>query len=276
MKPNYLIIGGTGKTGRKVVQFLEKRGKNVRIGSRQQTPSFDWQKPENWGELLDGIDKMYVTFQPDLAVPGSKEAISALTEIAKEKGVKKMVLLSGKGETEAEVCEQIVKESGLDFVIIRASWFNQNFSESFFVEPIKAGMVALPKVDAKVPYVDTDDLAEVAIEALLNDHLDGKMCEITGPEVLTFGEVISIIAKETGRDIQLMEVTLEEYDKMLEQAGVPRDYRWLINYLFSEVLGTPGNNVVTHDIEEILGRKAKSFEEYVRETAKTGVWAAIE
>ncbi len=136
MKDNILVIGGTGKTGRKVVEQLKKRNQNVRIGSRNESPSFEWEDPTSWSKALEGIDKVYIVFYPDLAVPGAFEAIQGLTEAAKKAGVKKAVLLSGKGEKEAERCEQLVANSGLDYTLVRASWFNQNFSESFFLEPV--------------------------------------------------------------------------------------------------------------------------------------------
>ena len=136
MKTNILVIGGTGKTGRRVVEQLQNKGIESRIGSRKSSPSFDWDNKETWIETLSGIEKMYVTYYPDLAVPGAKEAIESLTYLAKELGVKKMVLLSGKGEIEAEACEKIVINSGMDYTIVRASWFNQNWSESFFLDPI--------------------------------------------------------------------------------------------------------------------------------------------
>ena len=99
----FLIIGGTGKTGRKVVESLRLLNQNVQIGSRNATPAFDWHKPDGWAEALLGIDKVYITYQPDLAVPGALVAIEQLTKEAKKSGVKKLVLLSGKGEREAEL-----------------------------------------------------------------------------------------------------------------------------------------------------------------------------
>ena len=136
MKDNILVIGGTGKTGRKVVEQLKERNQNVRVGSRNESPSFEWEDPASWPKALEGIDKVYIVFYPDLAVPGAYEAIQGLIEAAKKAGVKKAVLLSGKGEKEAERCEQLVANSGLDYSLVRASWFNQNFSESFFLEPV--------------------------------------------------------------------------------------------------------------------------------------------
>lgn len=186
-----------------------------------------------------------------------------------------MTLLSGKGEREAELCEQVAINSGLAYTIIRASWFNQNFSESFFLDPILAGQVALPQAEAKVPYVDTDDIADVAVEVLMNDKHNGRIYELTGPRALTFPEVIDEISKATGQPIGFTPISLSAYTKMLEAFQLPADYIWLINYLFSEVLAAEGNNVVTSDIEKVLGRKAKDFSEYVQETVATGVWNPV-
>lgn len=272
MKSNILVIGGTGKTGRKVVQKLQALNQNVRIGSRNTDPSFDWQNRNTWPAALEGMEKMYVTFQPDLAVPGALDAIEALTKQAKRSGIKKMVLLSGKGEREAELCEQVVIHSGIDYIIIRASWFNQNFSESFFLDPILAGHVALPQAEARVPYVDTDDIAEVAVEVLMNEKHNGQIYQLTGPRLLTFADVMKEIADATNRMIDFTPISLSAYTKMLEEFQVPADYIWLINYLFSEVLAAEGNDAITNDIENILGRQPKDFSKYVQETVKTGVW----
>ena len=170
MNSNILVIGGTGKTGSRVVKQLQNRGINPRIGSRSASPSFDWDNKDTWVESLNGIEKMYVTYYPDLAVPGAREAIESLTYLAKEIGVKKIVLLSGKGEIEAEACENIVINSGVNYTIVRASWFNQNWSESFFLDPILSGEVALPMSDVLIPFVDAEDIAEVASTVLLDDN----------------------------------------------------------------------------------------------------------
>lgn len=272
MKQNILVLGGTGKTGRRIAQRLNQKGHHVRIGSRSESPAFDWDKPEVWGAVLEGMDKVYISFQPDLAVPGALEAIERLVKESKRQGVQKLVLLSGKGEREAELCEQVVINSGLNFTIVRASWFNQNFSESFFLEPIQHGFVALPKENAQVPYVDADDIADVAVEVLENDKHNGEIYELTGPRFLTFKEVVAEIASATDRNIEFTAISLPAYTKMLRDIGLPEDYVWLINYLFSEVLDNKKNQVITHDIEKVLGRKPKDFSDYVADTAKTGIW----
>lgn len=272
MKKQILVIGATGKTGSRVAKLLKEKGHQVRNGGRSEEPAFDWQNPETFSAALTGMDAAYVTYYPDLAVPGAKEAIEQLTEAAKQTGLKKLVLLSGKGEKEAEACEQIVANSGLEYTLVRASWFDQNFSESFLLDPILAGHVALPMADAEVPFVDAEDIAAMAVEALLNDELNGRTLTVTGPEKITFRQVIDEIAAATGRSIEFESVSIDTYAEMMKQAGLPNDYVWLFSYLFKEVLGNAENQDVSHDIEEVLGRKATSFSEFVEETAKTGIW----
>ncbi len=272
MKNKILVLGGNGKTGRKVVERLTRVGEDVRIGSRSANPKFDWEDPSTWAAALNGMDKVYITYQPDLAVPGASEAIETLVKESKLAGIKKLVLLSGKGEREAELCEQVVIHSGIDYTIVRASWFNQNFSESFFLDAIVAGDVALPQAQATVPYVDTDDIADVVVQTLLDNKHNGQIYELTGPELWKFEEVVKERAQATNRNIKFISITQEEYNKFMEENNVPADYIWLVNYLFTEVLANRENAVVTNDIEKVLGRKPKAFEEYVKETAKTGVW----
>lgn len=272
MKSNILVIGGTGKTGRKVVEILNQRGHNVSVGSRKASPAFDWQNPSGWSQVLKGIEKMYIVFHPDLAIPGAFDAISQLMKAGLAAGVRKAVLLSGKGEKEAEHCEEAVRASGMDYVIVRASWFSQNFSESFLLDPILAGQVALPMSHVKIPFVDTTDIAEVVSEVLVNDAHNGKTYELTGPSLITFKEAIQTIEKNIDRKIGFTPVTIEEYNDTMKAAGLPDDYIWLIDYLFREVLTNPKNQVVTLDVERVLGRKATSFEDYVVKTIPTGVW----
>ena len=275
MKTNILVIGGTGKTGRRVVEQLQNKGIEPRIGSRNTSPSFDWDNKDTWVNALNGIEKMYVTYYPDLAVPGAKEAIESLTYLAKELGVKKMVLLSGKGETEAEACEKIVMDSGLDYSIVRASWFNQNWSESFFLEPILSGEVALPMSDVLIPFVDANDIAEVAATVLLDDTFNGEIIEVTGPELITFKDIVNIISKTSRRNLNFYDITLKQYINGMKQMQIPNDVVWLIEYLFSHVLTNPKNQLVVNDIKRVLGRKAKPFMKYAQETAKTGIWNQV-
>lgn len=266
-----LILGGTGKTGRRVVEKLTGLGQPVRIGSRSANPAFDWDNPDTWPASLQDVTRVYITYQPDLAVPGAFESIEAFTAQAVEAGVQKLVLLSGKGETEAERCEEVVKAASVASTIVRASWFNQNFSESFLRDPILAGHVALPRAEALIPFVDADDIADVVVASLLSDEHSGQTYELTGPRQLTFADVTREIATATGREIAFSPITLDAYEGMMREFQVPEDYIWLVKYLFTEVL-TVDNSVITQDVRRVLGREARDFSDYARETATAGVW----
>ena len=275
MKRNILVIGGTGKTGKRIVNLLTTAGHSVRVGSRQGQPAFDWHNPDGWPAAVEGMDSIYITYQPDLAVPGALEAIEGLVKVAKRAHVEKLVLLSGKGEREAQLCEQVVIHSGLKYTIVRANWFNQNFSENFLLEGILAGHVALPFAEMKIPFVDANDIAEVAVKALTEDEHNGKIYELTGAEGLTFKEAVDIISIVTGRKIQFTGVSISAYVETLRQHELPEDFIWLIEYLFTEVLGNPSNSEITKDVELVLNRKPISFKDYAQETMKTGVWDAM-
>ena len=271
MSNQILVLGGTGKTGKRVAERLTKLNLPVRIASRNTNPTFDWENPYTWPGILSDIQKVYITFQPDLAIPGSTDAIESFTEAAKKAGVQKLVLLSGRGEEEAQQCERVVMAAGVDWTIVRASWFCQNFNEDNFLKPILAGHVALPAGDMGEPFIDADDIADVAVAALTEEGHTNKLYEVTGPRLLTFKDAVAEIAKATGRTINYEQVPIKEYSAVLAEYGLPKDIIWLVTYLFTEVLDGR-NQYVADGVEQALGRKATDFSEYVRKTAATGVW----
>ena len=272
MKHNILVIGGTGKTGRRVVEGLNELGHEVRIGSRSSSHEFNWEDPDSYAPALRGMDRAYIVYYPDLAVPGAKEAIEKLTEAALKEGLEKVVLLSGKGEKEAEACEEIVANSGLNYTLVRASWFNQNFSEGAFLDFILARHVALPMPEAEIPFVDADDIAEVVTKVLVDDSYNSQTITVTGPRKMTFKEVVDTMASDIGKKIQYQPITIGEFKEGLKAAGLPDSYVWLFGYLFQEVLGNPENQEVSDDVERVLGRKATDFRDYVEKTRATGIW----
>ncbi|KQY32939.1 NmrA family transcriptional regulator [Rhizobium sp. Root483D2] len=266
-----LILGGSGKTGRRVAERLLAKGRDVRLASRSTVPAFDWTNPSGWGAALDGVDVAYVSYQPDLAVPGAVEAIGTLSRLALEKGVRHLVLLSGRGEDEALAAEEALKQSGIGYTIIRASWFFQNFSEAFLLDGILAGELVLPVADVREPFIDADDIADVAVAALIEPEHGHKTYEVTGPQLMTFGEAVAQIARQSGRDIRFTTVDIRTYVAMLREAQIPAGYIWLIEYLFMNVLDGR-NESLTDGVIRALGRPPRDFADYVRETATTGVW----
>ncbi|MGH1373773.1 MAG: NAD(P)H-binding protein [Cellvibrionaceae bacterium] len=269
------VVGSTGKTGSRVLSQLQCLGYATRALSRCSTSVFDWSDRSTWSKALEGAVSTYVSYFPDLAVPQSEDDIRAFVDVAKTQGVKHIVLLSGRGEEGAEKAERVVQDSGLDWNIIRASWFMQNFSESFMLDGLKAGELLLPESKADEPFIDVDDIAEVAVAALIRSELRNQLLEVTGPELLSFKVCVDSIAKASGRNIGFQEVPIDDYLVAAREQGLTEDMAWLIRELFVEVLD--GRNAsMTDTIEQVLGRPAKSFEDYVRTTAKQAVWSAPE
>ena len=266
-----LVLGGTGKTGRRVVDRLRARGVAVRVGSRSATPPFDWDDVSTWEPSMRGVRAAYISYYPDLAVPGATEAVSALATIAAAAGVQRLVLLSGRGEAEAEAAERVIQSSGVDWTILRASWFNQNFSESYLLEPVVAGEVVVPAGDVPEPFVDADDIADVAVAALTEDGHAGQLYELTGPRLLTFAEATAEIAKAVDREIAFVSVSPAEYAAGLARDGVPADVTDLLMYLFTTVLD--GRNSHLGDgVQRALGREPRDFYDYAWDTAQQGAW----
>jgi uncharacterized protein YbjT (DUF2867 family) len=266
-----LVLGGTGKTGRRVAQRLATLGWPLRIGSRSADPPFDWEDPATWASALRGVRAVYISYYPDLAVPGAPETVRSFAELALGQGVRRLVLLSGRGEEGAERGERAVQETGADLTVLRSTWFMQNFSEDYMLDHVLSGVVALPAGDTPEPFVDAEDIADVAVAALTDERHIGELYELTGPRLLTFTDAVGEIAKATGRDLRYQPVSHDDHEAALREQGVPPEAIELLTYLFSDVLD--GRNAhVTDGVERALGRPPRDFADYARATAATGVW----
>jgi uncharacterized protein YbjT (DUF2867 family) len=274
MGQDILVLGGTGKTGRRVADRLQARGLPVRIGSRSGAPPFDWEDRSTWAPALEGAAAAYVSFYPDLAVPGAPEAIRELAELALAAGCRRLVLLSGRGEEEAQRAERVLAESGAEWTVLRCSWFMQNFSEGNFAEPIAAGELALPAGDVRAPFVDADDIADVAVAALTEDGHAGRVYELTGPRALTHAEVAAELGRATGRPVRYVPITLAAFTSALAAEGLPPGVVALLAYLFSEVL-VESNSGVADGVRRALGREPRDFATFARDAARAGAWDSV-
>ena len=244
----------------------------MRLGSRSAEPRFDWTDPGTWDAALDGVAAVYVAYQPDLAEPGALETVTAFFSRAKQAGISRIVLLSGRGEPVAEAAEDALKETGVDWTILRAAWFMQNFSEAFFLDLVRSGEVILPTGMAAEPFIDLEDLADAAAVALTEDGHARRLYEVTGPGALTFDDAIRQIADAAGRDIPVSHVPPDEYAALLRRTGVPEVEVGLWLYMFTTILD--GRNTPTAPgIEQALGRPPSTFAAYAARTAATGLWA---
>jgi uncharacterized protein YbjT (DUF2867 family) len=267
-----LVTGGTGKTGRRVAERLRARGVPVRVGSRRGEPPFDWEDEATWAPALRRAASAYVSFFPDLAVPGAPEAIAAFAETAVRGGTRRLVLLSGRGEDEAQRAERALAASGAEWTVVRCSWFAQNFSEGELRDPVLAGELAVPVDGVPEPFVDADDIADVAVAALTEGGHAGRVYELTGPRLVTFADAVAAIAAASGRPVRFVPVTAEQYAAAMAADGVPQDVVRYMTHLFTELFD--GRNAhVADGVQRALGRPPRDFREFARRAAAAGAWA---
>lgn len=270
IKPPILVVGATGKTGSRVAAKLEEKGLAVRHGSRNSDIPFDWENPATWAPALIGTQKAYVTYFPDLAFSGAVEKLEAFTKTAAASGLKHIVLLSGRGERHARLGEEVIRGSGIAFTIIRAAWFAQNFSEGYLRDPILAGMLPMPGGNIAEPIIDIDDIADVAVAALTEEGHQGALYEVTGPRLMTFAQMADELAEATGRPIQYIPISFEDFHASLAQA-VDSQIADVFTAIARETLD--GRNAqFTDGVEQALGRKPRDFSAFASAAASRGAW----
>ena len=267
-----LVIGKSAKTGLRVDQRLRQLGFATRPVSRATTPAFDLEAPATWRAALSGVRSAYVTFYPDLAVPFAEQRITDFIALAREAGVRHLVLLSGRGEAGAERAEAVLENSGLDWNVVRASWFMQNFSEGFMIEGILNGTLQLPAAGIAEPFIDVDDIADVAAAALTRPELRNRLFEVTGPRAMTFADCVAEISAAVGYPVRFEQVAIDDFLAELRLQGQPEDLLWLMKELFTVVFDGRNSRPAT-GVAEALGRPATDFSEYLRKVMATGAWS---
>jgi uncharacterized protein YbjT (DUF2867 family) len=275
---NILILAGTGKTGRRIARRLQAAGQPVRTASRTSGDIlFDLDNPATWAPALGGVTAVYVV-EPNLRTGIDRQArIPRLVAEAAAAGVRRLVLLSAHGVGEADdshplkAAEQAVRGSGVDWTILRPDWFSQNFSESFWLRGVLDGTLSLPTGDGRTPFVDAEDIAEVAASALTEDRHSGRVYQLTGPRAISFGEAADLIGKATGRTIRHVDVAPEVFVERQVANGVPPDVARLLTGLLVAIRNGQGA-ALSDGVERALGRPPGPFEDYVAQTAAAGHW----
>ena len=263
-----LIVGGNGKTGRRVAERMRARGLPFRLASRSSAPAFDWNDESTWATALEGTRAAYLTYAPDLAVPWAAEHLRRFVQRAVGAGVENLVLLSGRGEPQVHPAEEAVRRSGVAFTIIEAAFFAQNFSEGLLAPA--DGEIVFPAGEVAEPFVDADDIADVAVAALTEDNHAGKTYELTGPRLLTFDAVAREIAAASGRPMRYRPVSSVEYAALLAPYMPAPEVAFLVE-LFAYL--TDGHNAHLADgVECALGRPPRDFRDFARAAASAGAW----
>ncbi|WP_411079898.1 NAD(P)H-binding protein [Streptomyces sp. cmx-18-6] len=273
--PTVLVLGATGKTGRRVVARLrDAQAVTVRAASRSGEVAFDWTLPDTWEPALAGADAVY------LIAPDDPGPVKAFVKQADALGVRRFVALSGHGIEGAgddfgqgmAAAETAVQESGAEWTLLRANNFFQNFDEDLWLAPLRAGRLGLPIGDVPEPFIDTDDVAAVAAAVLTEDGHAGRTYVLTGPRGLTFAEATETIARAAGRPIRFEELTPAAYRAELLAEGWPEAAADALGAMFA--LHRAGHSAeVTDDVRRVLGRDPADLEPWARRIAARGTWA---
>ncbi|MEU8565116.1 NmrA family transcriptional regulator [Streptomyces cyaneofuscatus] len=272
-----LVTSGTGKTGRRVAERLAALGVPVRAGSRAGSRAggvpFDWQDESGWAAALDGTEAAYVAYYPDLAVPGAAGAMAAFGRVAAASGLRRVVLLSGRGEPQAAVAEEALCGAcgDVELTVVRSAFFAQNFSEGALLDSVLGGELVFPAGSAAEPFLDIDDLADVVVAALTGDGHAGAVYELTGPRSLTFEEAAEELGRAAGRPVRYVPVSGPAYAEVLQGFGVSGPEAGFLAELFATLLDGH-NSATTDDVKRVLGREAKDFTAFTREAARDGAW----
>lgn len=271
-----LVLGATGKTGRRLAPRLRLRGTAVRAASRSSQTSFDWSDPGGWDAALQGVRAVYMVAPRD---PGPAHQFVARAEAA---GVQQLVLLSGRGADiwgdssfglDMRGAEEAVRASALDWTIVRPNNFNQNFDEENFHAPLLRGELALPAGEVPEPFIDIEDVADVAAAVLTEPgRHSGQVYELSGPRALTFAEAVELISRASGLSMTYKQVSPAEYTELLAEDGASEEDAHHVAEMFvlmeQGLIAAPTDGVAT-----VLGRPPRTFEDYVVRAAAAGAWS---
>lgn len=271
-----LVLGATGKTGRRVAARLRLRGIATRLASRSSQAPFDWTDPAGWDAVLDGITAVYMV-APTLVGPAPEFVAKAQAA-----GVQRLVLLSGRGADtwgdsrfglDMRSAEEAVRASALEWTVLRPNNFAQNFDEDLFHAPLVAGELALPAGETPEPFIDIEDVADVAAQVLAEPGGHARQVyELTGPDPLTFAEAAEMIARASGQHITYKQITPDEYTALLVEQGVDEHDAEHVTEMFVMMDGGP-LATTTDGVASVLGRPPRTFEDYVLRTAAHGAWS---
>ena len=267
-----LVLGGTGKTGRRIAQRLEARGVPTRAASRAGNPPFDWDDQGTWGAALDGVTAAYISYAPDLAIPGATDAVGAFVERAVAHGVRRLVLLSGRGEEEAQRAELLIQRAGRRM--------DRGSRQLVQPELLRRGV---PGDGAGRRDRAPRGRGRGAVRRRRRHRRRrGRRAHRGRPrrpglrgDRARAAHVRRGGAREspraTGRAIRYVQIPPEAFAAGVAEAGLPEDVAWLLGYLFGTVLD--GRNAhLTDGVQRALGRAPRDFSEYARAVAATGVW----
>ncbi|WP_433511594.1 NAD(P)H-binding protein [Nonomuraea sp. CA-143628] len=257
-----LVLGATGRTGRRVVAGLRDRGVPLRAASRSSSARFDWDDARTWGSVVVDVSVIYLVTPEDPTF--SAEQVASFLALARAAGVRRVVLLSGLsagyGSAPMASRETAVLEAGMEWTILRPGAFQQNFATVG-----NKGELRVPL--GPEPYtapIAVADIAEAAVAVLTGEGHAGRIYPLAGPRALSYPELLAIVSRETGRTVVYVDEPVERWTERTRAAGVSEAaMNWSLE-TFEAI--RRGEYARLHDgVQRILGRPPREFT--VRETS---------
>ena len=271
-----LVTGGTGTTGSRVAAHLSGRGLDFRIGTR--TPSgladvrFDWADATSWPGALTGVKRAYL-----VAPSGETDLLPAMTPFltrAIDAGVERFVLLSAsslsRGGPMMGAVHAWLHDYAPEWRVLRPTWFMQNFASHQHLASIRdKGVISTAAQDGRVPFIDADDIAAVATEALTRTEFVSGDDILTGPEALSYDDVAQTLTTILGRPIRHERLSVAQLQARHEALGLPPDYAALLAAMDGHI-AAGSEDRVTDTVRRVIGRNARRFAEFASDNA--GIW----
>ena len=275
-----LITGASGNVGKEVLKQAAASGAEVRAAfqaankaatapSGVEIAMVDYNQPETVRTALKGVDKVFLVGPPAQNLAAlERKAVDAI----KQAGGAHIVKLSSLGGRAAifsrqhAESEDYIKSSGVPFTFLRPNGFMQNLVRYDSTTINTQNAFYGCQGDAKVSHIDVRDVAAVAVKVLTEDQHLGMTYTLTGPRALTNAELAQILSDDLRRDIHYVDLPVEQLKQALLAAGVPE---WSANALIDmqQLYRRGGASTVTNDVEQLLKRKPRSFEQFSRDHA---------
>jgi len=263
----HLILGGSGKVGRRLTQLLDLAGDPTRPVSRSTATVFDWHDESTWPPALDGVTSMFVVG------PGSSSdwspQLTRLLDLAHHLGTEHVVLLSARAveflpDGAVGRAEQALQRGPIPWTVLRPSHFAQNFTEAMFVPA--DGRIVAPAGTGAEPFVDVADVAAVAAAVMTKREYDGRMLALSGPEALTFEEAAAQLTETTGISVRFEDESDGDHADRLRAAGTPEMYiRWRMAMLNG--IRSGADSYVSTGVTDVLRRPATTFTTWAQREA---------
>jgi uncharacterized protein YbjT (DUF2867 family) len=271
-----LLTGATGTIGRATMTALRAANAAFKVAARNPAelhalgvPSvaFDWDQLSSYLPALQGVDRLF------LLTPNSERQVGYILQAvaaAKRAGVRHIVRVSVMG-ADAEpgiilgrqhfAAEREIRASGIGCTMLRPTFFMDNFIRYYGVDPHKDSQVYLPNGDGKAAWVDPADVGEVVAKVLCTDSYAGSVIDLTGPELLSTAEALSVLSSVLGHRHTYVDVSEQAAREAMEKTGMPA---WLADaFLELNALIRQGHAAaLTSGVQQVLGRPPRSMREW--------------